>query len=106
MENTLYKITLSNGYVLDNLTLNGNNFISEQEITDDMFTGNCASVTIEHEESGETIVENHENMRLVQISKMGDTWWFILDDISESEMENIKMKSDIAYVAMMTGVDL
>lgn len=106
MENTLYKITLSDGSVLDGLRLNGNNFISDKELTADVFDGNCDSVTIEHEESGEKISENHENMRLVQVTKIGAEWWFILEDIPQSEMDTIKMQSDIAYVAMMTGVDL
>lgn len=42
-----------------------------------MFEDTLAEVTIE---GGDTI-EKHENMELVQISKMGEEWWFILRDI-------------------------
>ena len=45
-------------------------------------------------------------MELVQITEMGDDYWFVLRDISKAEMEKIKMQSDIEYIAMMAGVEL
>ena len=45
-------------------------------------------------------------MELVQITPMGEEYWFVLRDISKAEMEKIKMQSDIEYIAMMAGVEL
>lgn len=45
-------------------------------------------------------------MELVQITENNGEYWFILRDISAAELEQLKMQSDIEYVAMMTGVEL
>ena len=97
-----YKITLSDGTVLDDLYLNGDNFISTSEIAEDAFAGNCSPVIIE----SENVNEIHDHMDLIQITKMDGDWWFILKDISEEELAKAKMQSDIAYIAMMTNVEL
>lgn len=102
MENKIYSITLSDGSVIENLKLNGNNFISEVPVSSETFADNCSPVIIS---DGET-EEVHENIELVQITEMGDQYWFVLRDISEAEMEKIKMQSDIEYIAMMAGVEL
>lgn len=45
-------------------------------------------------------------MELVQISKVGSSYWFVLRDIPETELAFIKMQSDIEYVAMMSEIEL
>lgn len=102
MENKIYSIMLSDGSMIGNLKLNGNNFISEIPVSAELFTDNCSPVVISDGE----IEDVHENMELVQVTKMGDEYWFVLRDISASEMEKIKMQSDIEYIAMMAGVEL
>lgn len=102
MENKIYNITLSDGSVIENLRLNGNNFISEVPVSTELFMDNCSPIIIS---DGET-ARIHENMELVQITEMKDEYWFVLQDISEAEMEKIKMQSDIEYIAMMAGVEL
>jgi len=71
MEDKIYKITLSDETVLDNLRLNGNNFISSSEINESVFDGNCSIVTINDGEKDEV----HMNMELVQITKVNDKYW-------------------------------
>lgn len=102
MENKFYNIKLSDGTVIENLKLNGNNFISRVPLSVDLFTDNCSPVIISDGETDEI----HENMELVQVTEMGEEYWFVLRDISKAEMERIKMQSDIEYVAMMAGVEL
>lgn len=102
MDNKVYKITLGNGHVIDQLKLNGNNFISSTEIEESVFDGNLLSVTINDGEKDEI----HTNMELVQISKVGSEYWFVLRDIPETELAFIKMPSDIEYVAMMSEIEL
>ena len=96
MENKTYSITLADGTII------GDNFISKTKISHDAFADNCSPVTISDGE----VEEVHENMELVQITEMGDDYWFVLRDISKAEMEKIKMQSDIEYIAMMAGVEL
>lgn len=98
----MYKITLADGTVLDSLQLNGNNFISDSKIEKSVFEGNLSPVTISDGES-ETV---HDNMELIQLLEYGGQSWFILRDYSEDELREMKMQSDIAYLAMMTGVEL
>ena len=107
MEKRTWKITLSDGTELENLTLSGNNFISETEITEDDFSGKLSKVTIEGtNEEGEKITEEHENMELIQIVHYTNGYYFILRDIPENEQEKIQLQADIEYLAMMCDVDL
>lgn len=100
MEEKLYTITLENGGVIDNLRLNGNNFISQEKITPMIFDGNLGIVTIS---DGET-EDVRKNMELIQLTRIEDEWWFILRDIPESEIKVEKLRSDIDYIAMMADI--
>lgn len=103
MEEKIYKIILGDGTEISNLKLNGNNFISTEKIEESVFVDNCSPVTI----SGGTTETVHPNMELVQIvEQVPGEYWFVLRDISEEEFARIKMQSDIAYIAMMSNVEL
>ena len=90
------------------MELNGNNFISKAEVTPATFAGKLSKVTIsgdaEADEAG--LIGEHQNMELVQVKKYGAEYWFILRDMSASELERLKARGDIDYIAMMTGVQL
>lgn len=103
MEEKIYKIILADGTTIENLTLNGNNFISKESIDPEVFAGNCSPVTINDGSNDEV----HSHMELIQITQDSvEDYWFILRDISTEELERIKMQADIEYVAMMAGVAL
>jgi hypothetical protein len=102
MDEKIYKITLSDGTVIDNLSLNGNNYISSEEITKDIFNDNCFPVIISDGENEET----HDAMELIHLTKMGEQYWFALRDLSEAELESIKNRSDIEYIALMCDIEL
>ena len=103
MEEKIYKITLGDGTEISNLKLNGNNFISTETIEESVFADNCSPVTI----SDGTTETAHPNMELVQIvEQVPGEYWFVLRDISEEEFARTKMQSDIAYIAMMSNVEL
>lgn len=102
MDEKIYKITLTDGTVIDNLKLNGNNFISNEIIDPAIFKGNCSPVVI----SDETHDDIHNNMELVQVTNVNGDYWIVLRDISISELRQLKLQSDIEYVAMMSGVEL
>lgn len=102
MDNKTYTITLADGTVLDNLALNGNNYVSAVEITKDIFKGNLSTVTIGDGEHTHT----YKNMKLVQFTQYDDGYYFILRKLSPSELQDIKNRSDIDYIAMMTDIEL
>lgn len=103
MEEKIYKITLGDGTEISNLKLNGNNFISTEKIEESVFADNCSPVTI----SDGTTETVYPNMELVQIvEQVPGEYWFVLRDISEEEFARTKMQSDIAYIAMMSNVEL
>lgn len=102
MDEKIYKITLADGTEIKNLRLNGNNFISDALVAAEIFDGNCSSVIINDGENDEL----HDNMELVQVTPVGEEYWFVLRDITAAELEKIKMQSDIEYVAMMAGVEI
>lgn len=102
MAESIYKITLADGTKLNGLTLNGNNFVSMKPIDKTIFDNNCSPVTI----TDGTNEEVHQSMELVHLTKMGDEFWFTLRDLTKAELEAIKTRSDIDYIALMCDVDL
>lgn len=102
----VWKITLADGTTIENLALNGNNFVSAKKITEDMFEGKLSEVTIEGQLDGQEFNQTYTNMELVQIAKYGNKYYFILREKSQKEIEQEQIKSNIDYLAMMTDVDL
>lgn len=102
MEDKIYTVILSNGTRLENLRLNGNNFISNVPVTKETFEGNMVPTII----SDGIHMDHHEHMDLVQITQEDGKYWFILRDVPVNELYLQKLNSDIQYLSMMTGVDL
>lgn len=101
-----WKITLSDGTKLENLGLNGNNFISETEITEDDFRGKLSKVKFEGKVEGKNFKQECNNMELVQIAHYEDGYYFVLREIPQEDLDKLKMKSDIEYIAMMSDIDM
>ena len=89
MEDKIYKITLSDGTVLDNLRLNGNNFISDKSITEDMLFGKLNNIQIEDSKGN---VEIHKYMELIQIMQYENEYWFILRDVPVIQAKRALLK--------------
>ena len=77
----MYQITLHDGTVLDELELNGNNFISEKVIDDSVFSGNLDTVTISNGETTET----YTDMKLLSNRVDNGKSWFVLGEKTEQE---------------------
>ena len=97
MEN--FTIALSNGTELKNLELNGNNFITQEQISEETFEDGLSPVVINGEE--------HEQMALVRVVRHEDgRYWFILRDVTAEEIAQAKLRADIDFLALMTDVEL
>ena len=91
----MYTITLNNGTKLKNLTLNGNNFISEKIIEDAVFDGNLKRVEISDGEK--TTV--YEDMFLASNRADGGKSWIVLlektDEMKRQEqIEELKVQNE------------
>jgi hypothetical protein len=77
----MYTIILANGTKLENLELNGNNYIAPGIIEDSVFDGNLDSVTITDGETTETFTD----MRLMSNRVDGGRSWFVLGEKTAQE---------------------
>ena len=102
MDEKTYRITLADGTILDNLTMNGNNFISEEAIDASIFDGTCSPVII----NDGTNEEVHEHMDLVQVTTVDKKRSFVIRDIPQKEREQTTLKSELEYLSMMCDVEL
>ena len=96
MEKRTWKVTLADGTSLDGLDLNGNNYISSTAVTEDTFTGKLSSVTIEGPDGTQT----YQDMKLVQISKVGKSYWLILAEKTAEEKQK-----ELAATALATNAN-
>lgn len=102
MENKTYKITLSDGRQLEGLRLNGNNYISDEPLTEEDFEGKLEEVTISDGQSEQTLT----NCELIQVKQYGDEYWFIIREVPADVMAARQIRADIDYIAFMTDVEL
>jgi len=98
MDKTIYSITLGDGKVIEDLTMNGNNFVSQAEVTEDDFT-DLSQITITGSDGTEEILKNVE---LNQIAHYSDGWYFILRELTLEEIRNNNNEAQIFYTAIAT----
>lgn len=101
--NDLFTITLSDGTTIENLKLNGNNFVSEHPIEKSVFDGKLSTVTFSRV-GGDS--QTYENMRLEQIMPFEGAYLILILPIPKDELNAMKIQSDIEYISMMADIDL
>jgi len=79
----MYTIKLNNGTIISNLVLNGNNFISDKIISDDIFTNNLDKVEISDGKS----TQIYQDMMLVANRVIDGKSWFILMEKTPEQKE-------------------
>lgn len=77
----MYKITLKDGTRLENLELNGNNYISSKVLPDSVFEGKLGEVKISDGET-ETV---YKDMVLIANRVFDGKSWFILTEKTEEQ---------------------
>ncbi|MCT2876158.1 hypothetical protein EFM17_00710 [Lactobacillus delbrueckii] len=91
-----YSVTLSDGAKLDNLALNGNNYVSSTKLTADNFKDKLSKVTITDDDGK---AKDYTDMVLVQVTQMGDETWFILGEKAQDDVS--KLQSAVAALTDM-----
>ena len=69
----MYKITLADGTTLENLVLNGNNYVASTAVDDAVFKDNMAAVTITNLED-ESTEQIEDGVLLSNIVRDGKSW--------------------------------
>ena len=105
-----FTITLADGKQLARLELNGNNFVSKNELKPETFKGKLSKVTITGDSLKDSagLIGEHEHMELVRCeydAGLGG-YAFVLREIPAAELEKVKIQGDIAYISMMRGIEL
>lgn len=98
----MYKIKLSDGTIIDNLELNGNNYIPKNLDTK-VFKNNLDKVIITDKDGN---VEEFYNQK-VQFTKIGEIDTFILMEKDKDEAENerlLRLMADLTEIVLLGGV--
>ena len=90
----MYTIKLYDGTILTNLILNGNNFISDKIIPDDIFTDNLNEVEISDGEN----TQIYNDMVLVANRVIDGKSWFILAEKTPEQKEKEEFENNIADI--------
>lgn len=99
----MYNIRLADNTELKNLKLNGNNFISDTIIEDDIFKDNLDTVIIT-DENGST---EYHDMKLIQNKVYNNQSWFILAEKTKEEKEKervLELIADLTEIVLMEGM--
>ena len=98
----MYSIELADGTIINNLQLNGNNFISDTIIDNEVFIDNLETVIITNEEGSTT----YNNMKLIQNKVNGTQSWFILTEKTQEEIEKeelYQLLADLTETVLLGG---
>ena len=90
----MYSIKLNNGTILTNLILNGNNFISDKIIPDDIFTDNLNEVEISDGEN----THIYNDMMLAANRVIDGKSWFILAEKTPEQKEKEALEAIITDI--------
>ena len=90
----MYTIKLNNGTILTNLILNGNNFISDKIIPDDIFTDNLNEVEISDGEN----THIYNDMMLAANRVIDGKSWFILAEKTPEQKEKEELENNISDI--------
>lgn len=101
---TRYEITLTDGTVLSNLLMNGNNYVSQNKITHTVFDNNLSLVTITETNDNTTTEITYDELELIHCTDYEDGTYFTLREIPSLTLELRNMKSDIEFLNMMNSI--
>ena len=109
MENKTYTLEIegqNNTFTVENLAMNGTNYVSETEV-DTTAWPPTFKLTVKDE--GGNITEQFDHARLlqqVQYDWDGGKWYLAFAQISEQEIKNAEFQANIEYLAMMADIDM
>lgn len=98
MDERIYTIDLGNGTILEDLILNGNCYVSQEEVTEETFDG-MEDVTITDSEGG---TQEMYNVELTFVNHFADGYYFGLNEMTETQLKALSTDAQVMYTALMT----
>lgn len=108
----MYKLKLSDGSEVSGLTLRDNIFWSDAKIEPEIFTGKLSPVEIvslggdDAENDFDGLTGVHAHMELCYVREREGKYALALADIPSDKWNDDKRDADIAYLYLMTGVEM
>ncbi len=90
----MYEITLADGRKIENLKLNGNNYVSKEKVDESLLKNNLSTISISDGKTTTTM----NNVELVQQVEYEDGWYLVFAEMPPLEA----LKAQMAYTALMT----
>lgn len=105
----MYKITLADGTALENLVLNGNNYVASTAVDDAIFKDNMTIVTITNLEDG-TAEQIEDGVLLSNIVRDGCSWLVLGQKSAEQKAQEARDKEIAelrrAMTVLLTGKEV
>lgn len=92
MENRTFTVTLADGTQFSNLVMNGNYYVTSDEITKETFSGKLEKVTIADSEGNKEI---YENVELIAVLPIDGGYGFALRKLTTEELEHEELLKTI-----------
>ena len=105
MEKETWTLTLADGTSIEGLEMNGNNFVSESELDESIFDGNCSKITCKSSTGEEKTIENAELQQQKQYRDVPG-YWLSFKTKTEEEIKYENLQSQIDYLSMMADVTM
>ncbi len=109
----MYRIKLNDGSEVSELKLVGNVFQSEHELTFGMFAGKLSPCEItgkseegEDEDGERMYCGAHDILKLCYVRKRNGKWEVGLSEYEAHELAMLKLRGDVDFVAIMSGIEL
>lgn len=109
IERKAYSLTIegANGsFNMENLTMNGNNYVSESEVDTSKWPS-VFRLTAKDREGN--ITEEMEHAKLLQQESYewdGGRFYLAFAPVSEQEIRNAEFQANLEYLAMMADIDM
>ena len=98
----IYTIELSDGTVINNINFDGFYFSIDKILTPEVFLGKCSPMIVRHGNN----IDIHEHTTLGRLEVLGNKSIFRFRDLSKTELNQRKLEANLAYIAMMTDINL
>ena len=96
----MYTLILSDGTKIENLTMNGDSFVSPERLDESIFRDNLDELTIIHDDTREI----RRNVEYTGQLQGVDGWYFSFADIPAQELVNKTVDTLASVLNIMMGV--
>ena len=97
----MYTLILTDGTRIENLTMNGDSFVSPEPIDEAIFRDNLVELTIIHDD----VEEIRRNVEYTGQLHGPDGWYFSFADIPQQELVNKTVDALASVLNIMMGVN-